>query len=75
MNVIEKRKDILKDIIENNKSTNQLININVNIAELQTIILGYIKLVIFEWRFSGFSFSLTERAQNFIKILECIIKK
>jgi len=71
--VIEKRKDILKEIIESNKSKAQIKNIDV--PELQTMILGYIKLVIFEWRFSDFSFSLTERAQNFIKILECIIKK
>ncbi len=71
--VIKKRKDILQKIITNSKSQNEIKDVDAN--ELQTIVLGYIKLVIFEWRFSEFNFSLKERAKIFITIMENLIKK
>ncbi len=71
MIVIERRKRIISDIIDEIKSQDQIRDIDTN--ELQTMILGYIRLVIFEWRFSGFNFSLKERAQKFIQILENLI--
>ncbi|NOX19150.1 MAG: TetR/AcrR family transcriptional regulator [Chlorobi bacterium] len=73
MSVIERRKDILSEIIENSKSQKQIKDINTD--ELLTIILGYIRFVVFEWRFSGFKFSLVKRSQNFIQIFENIIAK
>ncbi len=73
MVLVDKRKNMLKNILENSKTLNK--NSDIDISELQTIILGYIKLVIFEWRFSGYSFSLEKRAQKFIKILTYLIKK
>ncbi len=71
--VIERRRKIISDIIDEIKSQNQIKDIDTN--ELQTIILGYIRVVVFEWRFSGFNFSLKERAQKFIPILENLIIK
>jgi AcrR family transcriptional regulator len=71
MTVIERRKEILYDIINSAKSQKQIKDVDT--AELQTIILGYIRLVVFEWRLSDFNFSLKERAQNFINFLEDLV--
>lgn len=57
--IMEKRKRILKSIIDEAKLNNQVIDLETD--EILTVILGIIRLAILEWRMSGFAFSLSQR--------------
>lgn len=69
--IIEKRKKIIKGIIEEAKLKNEIIEIDTN--EILTVILGYIRLVVLEWRLSGFSFSLLQRGIKTVETIEKLI--
>jgi len=59
LSIMEKRKRILRDIIDEAKSNNQVIDLETD--EILTVILGIIRLAVLEWRMSGFAFSLSKR--------------
>lgn len=71
LSIIEKRKKIIKGIIEEAKLKNEIIEIETN--EILTVILGYIRLVILEWRLSGFSFSLLQRGRKTVETIGKLI--
>lgn len=57
--IMEKRKRILRNIIDEAKLNNQVIGLETD--EILTVILGIIRLAVLEWRMSGFAFSLSKR--------------
>ncbi|MDT3695889.1 MAG: TetR/AcrR family transcriptional regulator [Ignavibacterium sp.] len=69
--IIQKRKQLLKVILDNAKSSGELVD--VDNYELLSIILGTIRIIVMEWRLSNFSFQLTDRGKNILKILEKLI--
>lgn len=71
MMIIGKRKRILKEILEDGKRTDQITDIDIN--ELLTLILGFIRLIVLEWRLSNFSFSLLERGKKAAQVIEKLI--
>lgn len=69
--IIQKRKNLLFSILQEAKEANEIVSDDIN--ELLTLILGFIRMVVLEWRLSGFNFSLSERGKNSIKLLESLI--
>lgn len=69
--IIQKRKQLLKVILDDAKSSGELID--VDNFELLSIILGTIRIIVMEWRLSNFSFQLTDRGKNMLKILDKLI--
>jgi AcrR family transcriptional regulator len=67
--IMEKRKRILRAIIDEAKLNNQVIDLETD--EILTVILGVIRLAVLEWRLSEFTFSLSRRGT---KIAETIGK-
>lgn len=67
MSIIGKRRRILIEILEDGKSNGRTTDIDTN--ELSTLILGYIRLTILEWRLSNFSFSLKERGKKAVIVI------
>lgn len=73
LGIIKRRKNVLKDIIENAKKQKSIVDVDTN--ELQTIILGYIRLLVLEWKLSNFSYSLVNRGKKAINAIETLMLK
>lgn len=73
LSIIMKRKKLMKSIIEEAKTKNQILNLETD--ELLTVILGFIRLVVLEWRMSNFSFSLADRGSQTVKTIEKLLTK
>lgn len=71
LTIIEKRKKLIKSIIDEARAKNHVIEVETN--ELVTIILGFIRLVILEWRMGGFSFSLSQRGKKAVRTIENLL--
>ncbi|KAF0146877.1 MAG: Regulatory protein TetR, partial [Ignavibacteria bacterium] len=69
--IIEKRKKLIKSLIDEARTKNHVIEVETN--ELVTIILGFIRLVILEWRMGGFSFSLSQRGKKAVSTIEKLL--
>ena len=67
MITIQKRKEIVSNVIEAAKKESKISDIPTR--ELLTMLLGYIRLVVLEWRLSSFSFSLLERGNQVLKAI------
>ena len=68
MSIIEKRKNLIKSILEEARRNKKVVS--VDSKELVTIILGFIRLVILEWRMSDFAFSLSQRGKKVVHTIE-----
>ncbi|MCG2811292.1 MAG: TetR/AcrR family transcriptional regulator [Candidatus Aminicenantes bacterium] len=71
--IIQNRKKALFDIVkamnpENCKS-------EIDVEEFVVIILGYIRLIVLEWRLSNYAFSLKARGNKAIKFVKTILPK
>ena len=71
MMIIGKRRRILTEIL--NSGNAKLHDSDYDVKELATLILGYIRLTVLEWRLSNFSFSLTTRGKQAIHMIEKMI--
>ncbi len=71
MMIIGKRRRILTEILNGGKT--KVHDSDYEVKELATLILGYIRLTVLEWRLSNFSFSLTTRGNQAIHIIEKMI--
>lgn len=69
--IMQSRFRMLSEIIDQAKQQNLVVDADT--TDLSTVILGYIRMVVLEWRNSGFSYSLQERGQRVIQTLEKII--
>lgn len=69
--IIMKRKKLMKSIIDAAKTKNQILDLETE--ELLTVILGFIRLVVLEWRMSNFSFSLADRGYQTVKTIEKLL--
>ena len=68
MSIIEKRKNLIKSILDGARRNKKVVS--VDSKELVTIILGFIRLVILEWRMSDFAFSLSQRGKKVVHTIE-----
>ncbi|KUO61499.1 hypothetical protein APF79_01530 [bacterium BRH_c32] len=68
MSIIEKRKNLIKSILDEARRNKKVVS--VDSKELVTIILGFIRLVILEWRMSDFAFSLSQRGKKVVHTIE-----
>jgi TetR/AcrR family fatty acid metabolism transcriptional regulator len=71
LSIIHKRKTLLTAIIEEGKSSKEIIDVNTQ--DLLAIIFGMIRMIILEWRLSNFGFSLSQRGKSAIKSLDELI--
>lgn len=71
--VIEYRKRLLMDIIDLGKNENQIKKIET--IDLITMILGFIRLTVLEWRLSKFSFNLSKRGDRVILAINQMIRE
>jgi len=71
LKIIGKRRKIVQKMITDcniNKGKNGL-----NPGNLSTIILGFIRLLVLEWRLSGFKYSLSQKGEEGLKTLTKLI--
>ncbi|TFG81098.1 MAG: TetR/AcrR family transcriptional regulator [Chrysiogenales bacterium] len=71
--IIKNRKKALFDIVSAIKSENCISEMDVE--EFVVIILGYIRLIVLEWRLSNYAFSLKARGNKAIKFVKTILPK
>lgn len=73
MNIIEHRKNLLNAIVEQGIKEGYIKDIGS--SEIATMILGFIRLTVLEWRLSMFRFDLTERGNRVVEVIYQMIKK
>lgn len=71
--IIEYRKRIIMEIIDLGKKEQQIINIET--MDIVTMILGFIRLTVLEWRLSEFGFDLSKRGVRVVKAINQMIAK
>ena len=69
--IFRKRHSLLNGIINN--AIDEGIIVDIEAEEIGNIILGYLHLVIREWRQSRFNFSLIDKATKLVNLLEQIV--
>lgn len=73
MNIIEHRKSLLNAIIEQGITEGHIKDIGS--SEIATMILGFIRLTVLEWRLSMFRFDLRERGNSVVEAIYQMIRK
>ncbi|MBL1213290.1 MAG: TetR/AcrR family transcriptional regulator [Ignavibacteriae bacterium] len=73
MRIIDYRRKLLMGIIDLGKTEKQIKEIET--IDLVTMILGFIRLTVLEWRLSEFSFDLSKRGGTVIKAINQMIAK
>ena len=71
LTIIEKRKKLIRNIIDEARKNSQVIEVET--TELGIIILGFIRLIVLEWRIGGFSFSLSQRGKKAVRTIEKLL--
>lgn len=71
--IIQNRKKALFDIVNAIKSEN--CKSEIDVEEFVVIILGYIRIIVLEWRLSNYAFSLKARGNKAIKFVKTILQK
>lgn len=69
--VIGQRLNLINKLLDEARAEGQVVEVETK--DLSTIIMGYIRLTVQEWRRSHFSFSLEERGKQFLFTLKKII--
>ncbi|MBX3006983.1 MAG: helix-turn-helix transcriptional regulator [Melioribacteraceae bacterium] len=69
--IIERRKKLIKSIFDEAQAKKLVIEVETN--ELVKIILGFIRMVILEWRMSGFSSSLSQSGKKAVNTIEKLL--
>ncbi|MBU2491202.1 MAG: TetR/AcrR family transcriptional regulator [Bacteroidetes bacterium] len=73
MKIIKYRKSLLTSIVDQGKAENDFKNIET--TNIVTMILGFIRLTVLEWRLGGFGFNLSNKGDKIISaIIEMIGK-
>ena len=71
--IIQNRKKALFDIINAIKSEN--CKSEIDVEEFVVIILGYLRIIVLEWRLSNYAFSLKARGNEAIEFIKSIFPK
>ncbi len=69
--IIRTRQEFLRQLIEEARRKGEVVDVPAQ--ELSTVILGYIRMILLEWRMANFGFPLQEREKRIIQTLEKII--
>lgn len=73
MRIIKYRKSLLTSIIDQGKDEKDIKNIET--ANIVTMILGFIRLTVLEWRLGGFGFNLSIKGDKIISAITDMIGK
>ncbi len=73
LKILAKRKNLIREIFEEAKKNNLVIDLESD--ELLMVVLGFIRMIILEWRLSGFKFSLSTRGVKTVNTIEKLIIK
>lgn len=71
--IIKYRKSLLMTIVEEGKAANEFKDIET--SDIITMILGFIRLTVLEWRLGGFSFSLAKKGDSIFNAIKEMITK
>jgi len=69
--MIQKRKQLISDILEDAKYTGEIPNISTE--NLLSIVMGSIRMIVLEWRMSNYKFSLVKRGESILQTLDELI--
>ncbi|MGD9898721.1 MAG: TetR/AcrR family transcriptional regulator [Calditrichaceae bacterium] len=69
--IMRNRLKLIGGLIEEAKVEGTIVDVNTD--DLSTVILGYLRMVILEWRNSGFKFSIKERGEGLLETLDKIV--
>ncbi|HFE64169.1 MAG TPA: TetR/AcrR family transcriptional regulator [Caldithrix sp.] len=69
--IIRDRHQFLNQLLQEALRKGEIVN--APIGDLSTVILGYIRMIVLEWRMANFSFSLQKRGEQLIQTLDKII--
>lgn len=69
--LIQGRFQMILSLINEAKSRNLIVD--ANCEDLATVILGYLRMTVLEWRNSNFGFSLKSRGQQLLQTLDKIV--
>jgi AcrR family transcriptional regulator len=67
MRIIKYRKSLLTSIIDQGKAENDIKSIET--GDIVTMILGFIRLTVLEWRLGGFGFNLSNKGDKIINAI------
>ncbi|MCJ7525444.1 MAG: TetR/AcrR family transcriptional regulator [Candidatus Aminicenantes bacterium] len=70
--IIQNRKKALFDIV--NAMNPENCKLEIDVEEFVVIVLGYIRLIVLEWRLSNYAFSLKARGNKAIKFVKTILQ-
>lgn len=73
MKIIKYRKSLLTSIVDQGKAQNDFKNIET--TNIVTMILGFIRLTVLEWRLGGFGFNLSNKGDKIISAITEMIGK
>lgn len=73
MRVIKYRKSLLTSIVDQGKAENNFKSIES--ADIVTMILGFIRLTVLEWRLGGFGFNLSKKGDNVFSTIAEMVGK
>ena len=74
LSILSQRRHIICSVLEEAKKSREFRGLNT--CNLSTIILGFIRVTVLQWRLSGFSYSLTESGNSEAKtLLKLIYRK
>lgn len=68
--IMQESQDVVQKVIEKGQNTGQLRN-DISAQQLALLITGALRLIVTQWRLSGFAFDLQKEGQ---KLWECIYK-
>ncbi len=69
--IILKRQEMVKQILVEAQQQGQLVQVDPD--ELTSLILGYVRMVVLEWRWSRFGFPLVQRGHHMNTTIETLI--
>ncbi len=69
--IILKRQEMVKRILLKAEQQGQLVQVDLD--ELTSLILGYVRMVVLEWRWSRFGFPLVQRGHHMNTTIEMLI--
>ncbi|MCF8242083.1 MAG: TetR/AcrR family transcriptional regulator [Melioribacteraceae bacterium] len=73
LKIIKYRKSLLTSIVEQGKAENEFKQIGT--SDVVTMILGFIRLTVLEWRLGGFGFNISNKSEKTLGTIKEMISK
>jgi len=72
--IMQESQDIVRTVIENGQKTGQM-RTDISAKQLSLLITGALRLIVTQWRLSGFAFDLQEEGRKLWKSIKQIVTK